>query len=98
MKSAGRFLFSPLNHIRITPGVSELNETNLDKNLSTPISEENITGGLKDAGEISLDPILTSIQKPHALVHSKSTGNLWAGGMRKIKEALRFSASNVLKL
>ena len=96
MKSAGKFLFSPLNHIRITPGVSELNEKNLDKNLSTPISEANIIDGLKDAGEISLDPILTSIQKPHALVHSKSTGNLWAGGMRKIKEALRFSTTSHL--
>ena len=79
---------SPLNHIRITPGAGG-SEQNYDKNLSTAISEANIIQGLKDAGDASLGPILTSIQKPQTLVHSKSTGNLWAGGMRRIKEALR---------
>ena len=90
-KSAGsRLSFHPLNHIRITPGASD-NATSIENDLSNAASETNMIEEIKAAqDEVSLEASLASIGKPQTLVHSKSTGNLWVGGMRRIKEALRF--------
>ena len=93
-KSAGgRFSFHPFNHIRITPGTSSNNNTPTKSDLSTAGSENNVIEGIKTVesnGVTALGAINTaSISKPRKLVHSKSTGNLFSGKMKRIKEALR---------
>ena len=75
--------------MRITPGSSN-NSTPTKTNVSTTGSEGNVIDGNKSAeNEISLEASLASMNKTSQLVHSKSTGNLLGGKMRRIKEALR---------
>ena len=75
--------------MRITPGSSN-NSTPTKTNVSTTISEGNVIDYNKSAGnEISLEASIASMNKTPTLVHSKSTGNLLGGKMRRIKEALR---------
>ena len=75
--------------MRITPGSSN-NSTPSKTNVSTTGSEGNVIDGNKSAeNEISLEASLASMNKTSQLVHSKSTGNLLGGKMRRIKEALR---------
>ena len=75
--------------MRITPGSSN-NSTPTKTNVSTTGSEGHVIDGNKSAeNEISLEASLASMNKSSQLVHSKSTGNLLGGKMRRIKEALR---------
>ena len=91
IKSAGgRFSFHPFNQIRITPGASN-NNTPKKNDLVPAGSESNEIEGIKTAENgLSLEASLATIGKTSKLVHSKSTGNLLGGKMRRIKEALRF--------
>ena len=91
-KSAGgRFSFHPFNHIRITPGAST-NSTPKKTDIAPAGSENNVIDGIKPAENgISLEASLaSSLGKTPKLVHSKSTGNLLGGKMRRIKEVLRY--------
>ena len=98
-KSAGgRFSFHPFNHIRITPGAST-NSTPKKMDIATAGSENNVIDGIKPAENgISLEASLASIGKTPKLVHSKSTGNLLGGKMRRIKEVLRYFLYNFSKM
>ena len=96
MAGSRRFTFYPLNHLRISPGASD-DAISKEPDLTTTASENNVIDGLgADEDCVTLEASLASIGKPQTLVHSKSTGNLLAGGVRRIKEALRFVQTRIL--